>query len=138
MLKVVVSTLTDCTLINQRYQAGLSLLKVLQLLTWSPFLSVPAADAQGGLTDVIYSCWDSLAGRKGLNWALLPAVQQWPVTGEEKRDKFVSESGLSPQELMDRSGFFSQMGRGCGSAILSCMSPICCSSLLHKASSSCP
>lgn len=102
---------SDCTLINRRYQAGLSLFRVLQLLTWSPLLCVPAADAQGGLAD-IYSCWDSLAVRKGLSWALLPAVQQWPVTGEENRDTFVSKSGLSPQELMDRSGFFSQVGRG--------------------------
>lgn len=124
-----------CTLINRRYQAGLWVMKVLQLLTWSPFLSVPAAGAQGSLTDNIYSCWDTWAGRKGLNWALL---QLCLLCREERRDRFISTSGLSRQELMDRSGFFSHVGRGCGSAILSFMSPICCLSFLHKAPSCCP
>lgn len=40
MLKVVVSTLFDCTLINRRYQAGLSLLKELQLFDLESILSL--------------------------------------------------------------------------------------------------
>lgn len=59
MLKVVVSTLFDCTLINRRYQAGLSLLKELKLFDLEPILSL--SQQQGALTDSIYSCWDSLA-----------------------------------------------------------------------------
>lgn len=40
MLKVIVSTLFDCTLINRRYQAGLSLLKELKLFDLEPILSL--------------------------------------------------------------------------------------------------
>lgn len=40
MLKVVVSTLFDCTLINRRYQAGLSLLKELKLFDLELILSL--------------------------------------------------------------------------------------------------
>lgn len=40
MLKVVVSTLFNCTLINRRYQAGLSLLKELKLFDLELILSL--------------------------------------------------------------------------------------------------